>query len=237
MDVREPHGDRVEFELRVCCSINSGCLSVLVLSTTFAFNLLLLRKTLAEITLSPLSPYYSEMLFLLFAVIRLASALPWNTQPGGEAPCSTSCLTSVCTESSTTEVPLTEYITKTTCVASTLTSDVPYFNTETYTSTVSSTVTVSYATTIWITTTSVSLCPEVYYSTCTETSQTLIPTSVCSNTVCPEITQVPSTIEYYSTQTTCQVQTATWSGEEWCFDDNWNWESGWANSWNNKINW
>jgi hypothetical protein len=180
------------------------------------------------------------MLFSLFTLIGLAVALPGGESTGwggsgqdhGQAPCTTSCQTSVCSKSSVTQVPSTWYVTKTTCVASTQTKEVPYYSTETLTKSVTKTVVVSYPSTVWVTSSSLSVCPEVYYSTCTETSKTAIPTSVCSNTVCPEVTQVPSTVAYASTETICKTKTASWGGNQWGYDNNWgswDWSSGGGN--------
>lgn len=178
------------------------------------------------------------MLFSLFALIGLVAALPgggdnngggWGQQQG-PPPCTTSCQTSVCTKESVTKVPSTYQVTKTTCVPSTAVTNIQFYETKTLTKTIQKTIVTSYPSTVWVTSSSVSSYPEVYYSTCTSTSQKQIPTSVCTNTVCPEITQVPSTVKYASTETICKTKTAYWNqgGNNWGYDNNWgNWD------WNN----
>jgi len=133
-------------------------------------------------------------------------------------------------------VPSTYYLTKTECVASTETSKIEIYSTETLTSSVTKTIVVSYPSTVWVTSSSISVCPETYYSTCTETTETCIPTSVCTPSVCPEVTQVPSTVEYASTETICKTKTASWSGYQWGYDNNWgSWD--WQNGGNGGGNW
>jgi len=158
---------------------------------------------------------FSKVFFGLLAAGSVLAAPGGDSGSwGGEAECSTSCTTELCTQSSVYQKTTEVYETKT--IYYPVTNWVPskYDVTKTLTSTSTKQIVTStpYTTVIWQPVTTETCIEVPYTSVCEEETKVAQVTSSATVSVCTEETAVPYTTQWVETSTTCATITAPAGG-------------------------